>query len=73
LLAEAEKMFQEARQGCKTLLGSDHRETLMVTFNLSVTYVGTKKFCEAELMFKEVLEGRLKTDDNDDIYLQGDV
>ncbi|KAH6725029.1 hypothetical protein BKA61DRAFT_665703 [Leptodontidium sp. MPI-SDFR-AT-0119] len=57
-LAEAEKMYVRALQGCEEVLGPDHTSTLDTVNNLGLLYVDQGKLAEAEKMYLRALQGK---------------
>jgi tetratricopeptide (TPR) repeat protein len=56
-LAEAEKMYVRALQGCEEALGPDHTSILSTVNNLGLLYQGQGKLAEAEKMYVRALQG----------------
>jgi len=56
-LAEAEKMYIRALQGCEEALGPDHISTLLTVQALGILYANQGKLAEAEAMYDRALQG----------------
>jgi tetratricopeptide (TPR) repeat protein len=56
-LAEAEQMYQRARQGKEKALGVEHTSTLRTVNNLGNLYSDQGKLAEAEQMYQRALQG----------------
>ena len=56
-LDEAEKMYQQALQGYKKALGTEHISTLNTVNNLGLLYIHQGKLNEAEKMCQQALQG----------------
>jgi Tfp pilus assembly protein PilF len=54
-LAEAEKMYIRALQGCEEALGPDHTSTLSTVNNLGLLYADQGKLAKAEKMYIRAL------------------
>ncbi|KAH9207082.1 hypothetical protein DL95DRAFT_450501 [Leptodontidium sp. 2 PMI_412] len=59
-LAEAEKMYVRALQGCEEALGPDHTSTLDTVNNLGILYADQGRLAEAEKMYVRALHGYKK-------------
>lgn len=55
---EAETLYRQCLEGRKTALGDQHPQTLMTMSNLACTLMDQGKFSEAEVLNRQVLEGR---------------
>ncbi|TGO56023.1 hypothetical protein BCON_0083g00150 [Botryotinia convoluta] len=56
-LAEAEKMYCRALEGCEKALGPNHTSTLDTVHSLGILYSDQGKLVEAEVMYRRALEG----------------
>jgi tetratricopeptide (TPR) repeat protein len=72
-LNEAEKMYTQALEGCKKILGEDHVQTLGVVTNLGVVYMSQGKLEQAEKMYTQALEGCKKILGEDHVRTLGIV
>ncbi|KAK5189272.1 hypothetical protein LTR96_011360 [Exophiala xenobiotica] len=66
-LAEAEKMYTRALQGCEEALGPDHTSTLSTVHNLGNLYRSQGKLAEAETMYTRALRGYEKALQSDNL------